>query len=66
MAAATPVLPLREPPEDIPLLAKHFLEEACAALGRPVPKCSCSLLNRLKGYPFLGNVRELKAWGMTP
>lgn len=63
--------PLRERPEDVPLLARHFLEEACAALGRSVPECSCPLVARLKAYPFPGNVRELKAMvhdalGRTP
>lgn len=52
---------LRERPEDIPLLTKHFLEEACATLARPVPKCSSSLLTRLRAYPFPGNIRELRA-----
>lgn len=53
--------PLRERPEDIPLLLRHFLAEACAAMGRPEPDCLPALLARLKAYPFPGNVRELKA-----
>ncbi len=53
--------PLRERSEDIPLLIRHFLAEACVPLGRPVPDCPPSLLARLKAYSFPGNVRELKA-----
>ncbi|HWR03802.1 MAG TPA: sigma-54 dependent transcriptional regulator [Humidesulfovibrio sp.] len=53
--------PLRERPEDIPLLMQHFLIEACTPLGRPVPDCPPALLARLKAYSFPGNVRELKA-----
>lgn len=53
--------PLRERPEDIPLLLRHFLSKACSTLGRPVPDCPPALLARLKAYPFPGNVRELKA-----
>ncbi|WP_034608616.1 sigma-54-dependent transcriptional regulator [Desulfovibrio aminophilus] len=53
--------PLRERSEDIPLLIRHFLTEACVPLGRPVPACPPSLLARLKAYSFPGNVRELKA-----
>lgn len=53
--------PLRERPEDIPLLMHHFMEEACTALGRTVPDCSESLLTKIKAYGFPGNVRELKA-----
>lgn len=53
--------PLRERLEDIPLLLRHFLIQACAQLGRPVPDCQPSLLALLKAYPFPGNIRELKA-----
>jgi DNA-binding NtrC family response regulator len=53
--------PLRERPEDIPLLLRHFLAKAADNLGRPTPDCTPALTARLHAYPFPGNVRELKA-----
>ena len=50
--------PLRERPEDIPLLAEHFLAEAAPELGRHTlaPEASARLL----GYDWPGNARELR------
>ncbi len=53
--------PLRERPEDVPLLAEKFLREAAEALGRPVPTPPKELFVHLATYPFPGNVRELRA-----
>ena len=55
------VPPLRERPEDIPLLLDHFLDEVSAEFGktRPTPPRELPLL--LANYPFPGNVRELRA-----
>ncbi|MBF0339832.1 MAG: sigma-54-dependent Fis family transcriptional regulator [Magnetococcales bacterium] len=53
--------PLRERKEDIPLLTVNFLEEAAAALNRPIPTPPQALFDHLAVYPFPGNVRELKA-----
>jgi DNA-binding NtrC family response regulator len=53
--------PLRERPEDIPLLIGHFAEKAAGALGKsklPVPEKIYSLLTN---YPFPGNIRELES-----
>jgi hypothetical protein len=52
--------PLRQHPEDIPLLISHFLKEACLANNKPVPKVSADVLNMLCAYSWPGNVRELK------
>ncbi len=52
--------PLRERPEDIPLLLQHFLKQAARQLGtapkRPLPE----VIERLVTYPWPGNVRELE------
>ncbi|TLM65394.1 MAG: sigma-54-dependent Fis family transcriptional regulator [Deltaproteobacteria bacterium] len=53
--------PLRQRPEDIPLLLDHFLEQAAGELGKkkPTPPPELDLL--LATYGFPGNVRELRA-----
>jgi DNA-binding NtrC family response regulator len=53
--------PLRERREDVPLLLEHFAEEAARELGRPRPAVPARLAGLLAGYPFPGNVRELRA-----
>jgi DNA-binding NtrC family response regulator len=52
--------PLRDRPEDVPLLVDHFVERISAELGRPVEGVSRDALARLFDYPFPGNVRELR------
>ena len=52
--------PLRERPDDIPLLVNHFIEKACKQNAMPVVKVDDSAINYLKGLPFTGNIRELK------
>ena len=52
--------PLRERPEDIPLLASHFLEVFSNEMGRPAPAITASAMRVLERHPFPGNVRELK------
>ncbi len=52
--------PLRERPEDIPLLATHFLNVFATEMGVPCPALSEDALTLLKGHPFPGNIRELK------
>jgi len=52
--------PLRERPEDIPLLVSHFLEKAAARFGREAPAVSPEVMDRLQIHPWLGNVRELE------
>ena len=53
------VPPLRERPEDIPLLAEHFLR-MLREQGGPERTLSPEALELLTSYPFPGNVRELK------
>ncbi len=51
--------PLRERPDDIGLLAKHFLTMA-ATEGLPVRKIDDEAIDMLKRLQWRGNVRELK------
>ena len=51
---------LRERPEDIPLLVRHFLEEAGRRLKRSVRGIVPESLQALVRYPWPGNVRELE------
>jgi DNA-binding NtrC family response regulator len=52
--------PLRERPENIPLLAAHFLREAEHTAGRTGLALSRGAIEKLKRHPWPGNVRELK------
>ncbi|MGH7409475.1 MAG: sigma-54-dependent Fis family transcriptional regulator [Candidatus Methylomirabilis sp.] len=51
---------LRTVPEDIPLLANHFLQKCCASMGKPPKKLSSEALRCLLHYDWPGNVRELE------
>lgn len=53
-------VPLRERPEDIPLLAQHALERAIAKLNIPPARLSRADMERLTRYNWPGNVRELE------
>jgi two-component system response regulator HydG len=52
--------PLRERPEDIPLLAQHFLRLYAARNHRSLEGFTETVLARLRAYPWPGNVRELE------
>lgn len=52
------VPPLRSRPEDIPLLARYFLEKLAAGKNAPL-ELDDAALQALCAYPFPGNVREL-------
>jgi len=54
------VPPLRERPEDIPLLAKHFMEFFNKAFGKALNKIPTRVVESLQHYQWPGNVRELK------
>ncbi len=54
------VPPLRERPEDIPILVQYFLEKYSKEQGKPVQGISSYAMEALKNYPFPGNVRELE------
>ena len=54
------VAPLRERKEDIPLLAAHFLSQACLSLNRPGLRLTKGNLAALGSYDWPGNVREME------
>jgi DNA-binding NtrC family response regulator len=52
--------PLRERPEDIPLLAYRFAMKTAQEIGKPIQGISAPALLLLQHYPWPGNVRELQ------
>jgi two-component system response regulator PilR (NtrC family) len=54
------VPPLRERPDDVQLLAKHFLQKYATRLNKPVQGISDEAMKVLKKYDYPGNVRELE------
>jgi DNA-binding NtrC family response regulator len=52
--------PLRERPEDIPVLAEHFMRQLAGQLGVPPLPLGAEVLSRLRTYPWPGNARELR------
>ncbi len=52
--------PLRERPEDIPLLAQHFVDKHSRKLGKQIQAIASDALRRLMDYPWPGNIRELE------
>jgi Nif-specific regulatory protein len=53
------VPPLRERPEDIEPLTRHFMHLLADRLGRPTPVLSPDAIAFLVGHEWRGNVREL-------
>ena len=51
--------PLRERREDIPLLARHFIERIAKEYSHPVHEITPAALDALCSYDWPGNVREL-------
>lgn len=52
--------PLRERPEDIPLLVRAFAAEFGARMGKSIDAIPTRALEELSAYPWPGNVRELR------
>ncbi len=52
--------PLRERPEDVPLLAERFIRRFAAEMGKDVVGFTPDGLRALTAYRFPGNVRELE------
>jgi formate hydrogenlyase transcriptional activator len=54
------VPPLRERPEDIPLLVRHFIAHFQRKLAKPLRGVTPEGMRRLVDYPWPGNIRELQ------
>ena len=52
--------PLRERQEDIPMLAKYFVDRYARKAGKQLSSISNESLEKLRSYPWPGNVRELQ------
>ncbi|PTD95491.1 nitrogen regulation protein NR(I) [Pseudothauera lacus] len=52
--------PLRERREDIPILARHFLQKSAQDLGVEAKRISEAALKYLQALPLQGNVRQLE------
>lgn len=52
--------PLRQRPEDIPLLVQRFLQELCEENGKPLMQLSPEAEAAVLTYDWPGNVRELR------
>ncbi|MBC8319274.1 MAG: sigma-54-dependent Fis family transcriptional regulator [Bacteroidetes bacterium] len=53
------VTPLRDRKDDIPLLVNRFIENICAAHGRPPIAITDDAVKELQNFNWSGNVREL-------
>jgi len=54
------LLPLRERPEDIPVLASHFADIFSASFGKNISGFTDDAMELLKMHQWRGNVRELE------
>ena len=52
--------PLRRRVEDVPALARHFVEKTCENFGLPVKRLTPDALRVLQAYSWPGNARELE------
>jgi formate hydrogenlyase transcriptional activator len=51
---------LRERPEDIPLLVRHFVQQFSRRLGKVIDAIDSDAMSALTRYPWPGNIRELQ------
>lgn len=54
------VPPLRDRRDDIPLLAKYFLEKYCHTIKKNIRGFDQEAVRRMMGYRWQGNIRELE------
>jgi transcriptional regulator with GAF, ATPase, and Fis domain len=52
--------PLRDRPDDIPILARHFTRKYAEKMGRTIDKIPTETLRALVDWHWPGNVRELE------
>jgi formate hydrogenlyase transcriptional activator len=52
--------PLRDHPEDIPLLARHFTKKYASKMDRTIDKIPSDTMRAFVSWPWPGNVRELE------
>ncbi len=52
--------PLRDRPDDIPLLIEHFIKMHAEKLGKPVESVDPQIMRLLQRYTYPGNIRELE------
>jgi formate hydrogenlyase transcriptional activator len=51
---------LRERPEDIPLLVRHFVQQLSRRLSKTIDTIASDTMSTLIKYPWPGNIRELQ------
>jgi formate hydrogenlyase transcriptional activator len=51
---------LRERPEDIPLLVRHFAEQCARRMNKKIETISSETLKQMRQYRWPGNIRELQ------
>jgi formate hydrogenlyase transcriptional activator len=52
--------PLRERPGDIPLLVRHFVQQAAVRMNKSIDSVPSEVMDALTEYPWPGNIRELE------
>jgi len=52
--------PLRERPEDVPVLVEYFMQKYAKEMGKQIDSVPTETMERLQRWPWPGNVRELK------
>ena len=52
--------PLRDHPEDIPVLVRHFTQKYAAKMNKQIDKIPSETMRALVSWPWPGNVRELE------
>ena len=52
--------PLRERPDDIPPLVRHFTQRFARRMGRRIETIPSAVMEALVRYPWPGNIRELQ------
>jgi transcriptional regulator with PAS, ATPase and Fis domain len=52
--------PLRDRPDDVPILCEYFLDRFAEQRGRAAPRLSPDAVQVLQSYDWPGNVRELE------